>query len=298
MVIGFVCYTKINLLIRGFESLLFCMIQYHINEFKSRMIYAILSLTLTILLVWHYKQHIIFSLSPLNLIFTSLTEAFYLYIYFSILLAIITNIPYFYNQFYQFYIPGAYQYQIKYNNISTLLILWLAAITSTKTAIKIIFNFFIQFQSQYLNIALTFQHFIQFINQLIIIWIFIFITPIILKSFHHFFIKRRKILYWILATILAILTPPDLISLIITIIPLIIIVEIQFFFNSKSHSSTWLRNISFTDENRVQVPDGVNYLSIPYTCINNNSITNLLITFFIHPIGPSNSVYPTYNSCI
>lgn len=231
MVIGFVCYTKINLLIRGFESLLFCMIQYHINEFKSRMIYAILSLTLTILLIWHYKQHIIFSLSPLNLIFTSLTEAFYLYIYFSILLAIITNLPYAYNQFYQFYIPGNYQYQIKYNNTFLLLLVWLAAITSAKTLIKTCFIFFIQFQSQYLNIALTFQHFIQFINQLILVWLFILITPIILKSFNYFFIKRRKILYSILATILAILTPPDLLSLIITIIPLIIIVEIQFFFN-------------------------------------------------------------------
>ena len=258
MVIGFVCYTKINLLIRGFESLLFCMIQYHINEFKSRIIYAIISLTLTILLIWHYKQHIIFSLSPLNLIFTSLTEAFYLYIYFSILLAIITNLPYFYAQFYLFYIPGLYQYELNYNHWYFTL-LWAIAISTTKIFIKFIFTFFIQFQSQYLNIALTFQHFIQFINQLIILWIFIFIIPIILKSFYHFFIKRRKILYFSLAILLAIITPPDLISLLITIIPLIIIVEIQFFLNSMSHSSNWLRNISFTDETRVQVPNGVEY---------------------------------------
>lgn len=228
MVNGFVCYTKINLLIRGFEPLLFCMISYHLNEIKYRFIYSLISFLLTSQLIWIHKHKLIFSITPINLIFTSITEAFYLYIYFTILFALITNIPYFYLQLYSFIIPGVYQHEFpKYYNLWILV--WFLILIYIKPLIKIIFTFFTQFQSQYLTLALTFQHFIQFINQLIIILFILFTIPIFTSYFKSFFINKRKLLYFTIASTLALITPPDLLSLIATLIPLILTLEITFF---------------------------------------------------------------------
>ena len=229
MVNGFVCYTKINLLIRGFESLLFCMISYHLNEIKYRFLYSLVSFLLTIFVIWNQKHTIIFSITPINLIFTSITEAFYLYIYFSILLALITSIPYTYLQLYSFIIPGLYQHEFpKYYNL--WIIIWFITLLYIKPLIKLLFTFFTQFQSQYLTLALTFQHFISFINQLTITLFCIFTIPIFISYFKSFFITKRKILYFTIASLLALITPPDLISLIATLIPLICIIEFTFFF--------------------------------------------------------------------
>jgi len=69
------------------------MIEYHIEELKYRFYYLILSFSLSILIVWHYKSNILFVLIDLNLIFTSLTEAFEEYIYFSVILSLVLNVP-------------------------------------------------------------------------------------------------------------------------------------------------------------------------------------------------------------
>ena len=143
--------------------------------------------------------------------------------------AIIFNIPYLYLQIYSFIIPGLYQYEFpKYYNY-IILPLYTITIIYTKPIIYHIFQFFTQFQFQYLTLALTFQHFISFINQFIILIISLFTIPFIISYFKSFFINKRKLLYFTIASFLAIITPPDLISLIFTLIPIIIFIEFLFF---------------------------------------------------------------------
>jgi len=48
---------------------------------------------------------------PFHLIFTSITEAFYLSIKLSIILSLLYSIPFFYWQFYEFIIVGLYEYE-------------------------------------------------------------------------------------------------------------------------------------------------------------------------------------------
>jgi sec-independent protein translocase protein TatC len=204
------------------------MIHFHINEIQYRFIYFIISFISTTIIIWQYKHHIIFSITPINLIFTSITEAFYLYIYFTILIAFITNIPYLYIQLYSFIIPGFYKNEIpQYLNL--WIILYFIPIVYLKPIIAFLFQFFTQFQSQYLTLALTFQHFIHFINQLIFLLLVLFIIPFAISYFKTFFINRRKLLYFSIASILAIITPPDLFSLIFTLIPIILFTEFIFF---------------------------------------------------------------------
>jgi Sec-independent protein secretion pathway component TatC len=48
---------------------------------------------------------------PVNLMFTSITEAFYVSLELSIVLGFIFTIPFFYCQLYEFIVPGLYEYE-------------------------------------------------------------------------------------------------------------------------------------------------------------------------------------------
>lgn len=101
-------------------------------------------------------------------------------------------------------------------------------IFSFKKVLLLILYFFIQFESEYLTLTLTFTNFIDFMNQTFFLLILIFTIPLVIKYLRHSFI--RKINYFICLVLLALVTPPDLISLILTFIPIFIITELILFY--------------------------------------------------------------------
>lgn len=166
---------------------------------------------------------------PFHLIFTSITEAFYLSIKLSIILSLLYSIPFFYWQFYEFIIVGLYEYEkSELINWKSIVVTLICLIFSFKKVLLLILYFFIQFESEYLTLTLTFTNFIDFMNQTFFLLILIFTIPLVIKYLRHSFI--RKINYFICLVLLALVTPPDLISLILTFIPIFIITELILFY--------------------------------------------------------------------
>jgi sec-independent protein translocase protein TatC len=180
-----------------------------------------------------FKLKSLFYLTSLNLIFTSLTEAFYLYIYFSILIGFILNLPFFYYQLYSFILPALFKYQVNYL-FHFWIFIWFYFISNATNVFSFFIEFFTLFQSEYLNLLLTFQNFISFLNHLILVFILLLILPFLMLNtiFNKFFVSHRKIVYFSIASVIAILTPPDLLSLFMVFVPLFFYTECFLLFTT------------------------------------------------------------------
>lgn len=204
------------------------MIQYHWNELKYRLYYWLLSFIISCIIIWYYKFNILFAITDINLIFTSLTEAFQQYIYFCILIGFILNIPLFLIHYVIFIIPGLYLFEFKifiFNIIKyTILFIFFYYLIFYYLFDNII-NFFIEFESIYLELNLKLQDFLSFFNSFIFMFLIIFILP----SFNFELNNKRRFIYISLLILIAFITPPDLFSLILSILPLFLLIEINYF---------------------------------------------------------------------
>ena len=204
------------------------MIKYHWYELIYRFYYWLLSYIISILIIWYYKINILFSIININLIYTSLTEAFEEYIYFCLLIALLFNLPLLFIHYIYYIIPGLYLFEFKQFIKNTLkysiffiifyylLFYWL---------FDNILNFFINFETNYLNLNLKLKDFIKFFNKYILMFLILFILPSINFKLNN----KRKFIYILLLILISFITPPDLLSLLIFILPIIILIEINYF---------------------------------------------------------------------
>jgi sec-independent protein translocase protein TatC len=205
------------------------MLQLHTYEIKFRFLYSILNYILNSSILWYFHTKLIGYLIPFHLIFTSITEAFYASIQFTIIMSFFYTIPFLYWQVYEFILPGLYEHERDdWIHWKTILIMVSFIILIFKEVILLIIQFFTQFQSEYLTLTLTFTHFISFINQTFFILIVIFIIPLLIKYLRKYFI--RKFNYFICLILLAFVTPPDVVSLLFTFIPIFLLTEIILFY--------------------------------------------------------------------
>ena len=203
------------------------MIEYHIEELKYRFYYLILSFSLSILIVWHYKSNILFVLIDLNLIFTSLTEAFEEYIYFSVILSLVLNVPLLMIHYFWFVLPGLYLFEVEkfvYNIVkySTLLILFYIVLLNY--VLDNIIFFLRDFESDYLVLNLKMKDFLSFINSFILGFLVIFLLPFLKMELNN----RRRFIYVGLMLLIGFITPPDLLSLLLSMSVLFVVLEVNY----------------------------------------------------------------------
>lgn len=203
------------------------MIEYHLEELKYRFYYWSLSLWLSILIVWDYKSNILFVLTDLNLIFTSLTEAFEEYIYFSVILSLVLNVPLMMIHYFWFVLPGLYLFEVEkfvYNIVkySTLLILFYIVLLNY--VLENIIFFFTEFESEYLVLNLKMKDFLSFINSFILGFLLIFLLPFIKLELNN----RRRFIYVGLMLLVGLITPPDLLWLLISMGVLFVVLEVNY----------------------------------------------------------------------
>lgn len=204
------------------------MINFHWKELKYRFYYCCFSFIITSIIIWHFKFQILFRITDLNLIFTSLTEAFEQYIYFTLLLSFIFNLPLFIYHYLLFLLPGLYLFEFKnilYNIIKYFILFIFFYYLLFTYIFDNIINFFTDFESDYLLLNLKIKDFLTFFNSFIFLFLFVFILIFIEFNLNN----KRKFIYLGLIIIIAFITPPDIFSLIISIIPLFILIEINYF---------------------------------------------------------------------
>lgn len=113
-------------------------------------------------------------------------------------------------------------------------------------------NFLLNLKPSGTTISLTITEYIDFLTFLILILVLVFQTPLILFILlktrilkPKLFQKNRRYIYFFTAVILAILTPtPDVFTLILITIPILIMMEIAYFFGkqNKDHKLVQISN--------------------------------------------------------
>ena len=176
-----------------------------------------------------YKESIIFSISHINIFYTSLLEAFSSYINFTLLISFIITFPLIIYHFIIFSINGLYKYQV--DKLLFIIVKYIVFLTIIYyllfwQLIYYIFNFFFSYQNDNLELNLKIIDLFKFYNGYI--WFFFLISiltvlPISLKN-------NRILIYFFLFIFISLFTPPDLITSILIFIPFIVLIEINYFF--------------------------------------------------------------------
>lgn len=230
----------------------------HLIELKSRLLKVIAVFAISFTLAFTFKENIFTLLAnPLQhlfnngqgFIFTHLAEAFFVYLKLALWTALFITIPFALAQLYLFIAPGLYknekQFIIPIFVFSSILFfsgICFVYLYLMPTA----WSFFLNFAQADINITLQakISEYFNFSLQLMLAFGLAFQLPILLIVLakigivnHLILSKGRKYAILAIAIFSALLTPPDLISQIALIIPLMLMYEITILllkFNKRS----------------------------------------------------------------
>ncbi len=186
------------------------------------------SILLTCLVVWEYKEDLIYRLVNMDLIFTEVSEGFKSYIEFTLLIGILINVPYIVYHIYLFIEPGYFKVElIKISRYINWLGLYLLLLLGSYLFIILPFviTYFSGFEWEGLSMYIRIKDVIDTIELLILGSLLTLVLPIVSIIFG---ISRRYMIFIILL-ISSIVTPPDVVSLLLLSFPIIIIVESSLF---------------------------------------------------------------------
>ena len=225
----------------------------YISEIKIRLFYIFTMLVCTFITCYIFKEPIIYilikpllTISTQYFIFTNLIEIFIMYLKILLIISLYLIIPFILYQIWLFFVPGLYIYEkisLKYFFYLIILTLCLGISIAYYIIIPIAWQFFISFETKEQNLFSI--HYEAKINEYLILILNILLTisfcfqfPLYILLLINFnilniswFYKKRKIAYICILIFAAIISPPDLFSQILLVIPLIILYEITIFYS-------------------------------------------------------------------
>jgi sec-independent protein translocase protein TatC len=227
-------------------------IKNHLIELKHRIIYIIISIVFNIVICYYYSKQIIYIISkPIEkiynnfFIYTSITEVFNTYLLISIYISLYISIITILYHLIMFLYSGLYKNELKKLFLYTIIIILLLIISNYITntyIIPITYKYFINFEilneEKIFNIKLMARIYEYCLNYLVISLVINILTllPVILLLMirlniisNAFLNNKRNYIYILLLLIASIITPPEIISLLITYLLLIIIYEISIY---------------------------------------------------------------------
>ena len=176
-------------------------------------------------------------------IFTTLTEIFFTYIKFSIILGLIISLPFIIFQLWLFLIPGLYKFEkniLDFYLLISFSCFLISILLNYYFILPNILKFFLNFENNNYFFPLHFEakleNYLFFTLRLFLNMILCFQFPFILCILlffnllsYQFFIYNRKIFYIIFLFLSAIIAPPDFYSQILIFILLSLLYELILF---------------------------------------------------------------------
>jgi len=223
----------------------------HLIELRKRLIYILIAFFLTFAVCYNFSEEIFqFLVKPLaallqekgagrRLIYTGLTEAFLTYIKVAAFAASLIAFPLIASQVWMFIAPGLYQNERKLFIsllVATPILFVLGAIFAYTVIFPAAYQFFLSFESSAAIGSLPIQfeakvnEYLSFVMRLIFAFGICFEMPIVLTLLASIGVVSRQSLIekWRIAVLLifivaAVITPPDVLSMLGLALPLIIL---------------------------------------------------------------------------
>ncbi len=211
----------------------------HLTELRTRIIYSLLGLLVTTGIAYAYSEQL-FNLVRLpiakylttgGLVYTGPMDKFMAHIKIAVVFGIVTSCPFWLYQIWRFIAPGLYRDEKKYAAlfISAGSILFLGGVVfAYLVALPMAFDFLFTFGGDVDKPMITIEQYLGFFNQFCLMFGVAFELPLILSILgmmgivsQKFLIDKGRYAVMILAVIAAIITPPDVMSMIIMLVPLI-----------------------------------------------------------------------------
>lgn len=222
-------------------------LNFHIQELKWRIFYTLLSTLACTLVAYEFRIEILYLASqPLinqgitQFVYTNLSEAFITYLKLSILVGLYITLPLWILQIYRFLKPGLYlkEVNILFKSICLgFLFILIGLITLWVIISPTLYKFFVGFTTEGniydLKLMIKIKDLVAFITNTILATTWLFGLPGALalmpkyKQMLNYIMKYRSIVWFLILTFSAIVTPPDVISQILFGVPLILAIEIS-----------------------------------------------------------------------
>lgn len=213
----------------------------HLEEIRKRIIICLITLILTSALGFIFadkvRKLLLLPAGGIRLIYINPAEALTSNIRIAALVGIILGMPMFIGQFLAYILPALYRNEKKVF-IPTVFSIFAVFITGVLFCYKIVFpftiKFFLQFASPDLVPMFTVTEYLSFTIKFLLLFGLIFQIPLILLILGSInlinadlLVRLRKYVVVFLAVIAAIITPPDVISQLMILIPLWLLYEIS-----------------------------------------------------------------------
>lgn len=205
----------------------------HFKEIIYNLYYVFFSFICTTIIIYYKKElfikYIINLLNFDKISFFNITEAFWTFIHLSCTLSILCNIPFCGILIFLFSRPGLYKYQEQKGKRKMIWIFFLNIIIYTiiiiPIGIPIIINYFKNFETNNIEYIPTFLNLYIFNLKFSLLFLSSVNIPLLMPIIEKNYIKNRSKYILSILIMIAIITPPDIYSLIIIIVPIIIIIE-------------------------------------------------------------------------
>lgn len=212
----------------------------HLEEFRWRLIIITITIAVWFGVCYTFSENIIkFIQKPLNqkLIFINPTEAFFVNLKAAFFVAIFLSIPVIIYELWEFISPGLLEKEKKYTLpfiISSMMCFSIGGTFSFYIALPLAIKFLLNFAGSELKPMISADNYISFVGRFMIGTGFVFEFPVVIFFLSKIGIATPEFLsqkrgYAILGILIisAILTPPDVFTMILMAIPLIILYEIS-----------------------------------------------------------------------
>ncbi len=212
----------------------------HLEEIRKRLIISILSIFMAALASYYFAEDIrnilLIPAGNIRLIYTNPMEAFMSNVRVAFMCGIIVAMPILIYQFLAYILPALYKNEKKFILplvFSMLIMFILGILFSYKVAYPFTIEFFLQYSSDNLEPMFTITEYINFVSRFLLTFGMIFQLPLLFTILGYANIvtakmlsKFRRYIIVILGILAAIITPPDVVSQIMVLIPLCFLYEI------------------------------------------------------------------------
>jgi sec-independent protein translocase protein TatC len=218
----------------------------HLEELRWRLIKCFLAIAAGFCITYSFAQQIFrFLTYPLvnamppggKLIYTSLQEAFITYLKVSFFAGIVLATPVIFYQIWKFVMPGLYKDERRYV-FSFVLAACFFFLVGASFAFFVVFpfgfKFFLSFATDRIAALPTMRDYLNLCISLLLAFGFTFEMPVVMFFLarlglinHQMLRKQRKYAILIIAVVAALLTPPDVLSMALLGIPLLILYELS-----------------------------------------------------------------------